>query len=59
MNFANKGIAMEDPKCARRSACVQGCPTVVLTFGHLDFNEDPVLDTLRASNVQMTERRQD
>jgi len=58
MNFANKGIPMEDPECVRCSACVQSCPTGVLSFGHLDRNEDPVADTLRASNVQMAEQKQ-
>ncbi|MGB7293230.1 MAG: NAD(P)-binding domain-containing protein, partial [Thermodesulfobacteriota bacterium] len=33
MNFANKGIPMEDPECVRCSACVQSCPTGVLQFG--------------------------
>jgi polyferredoxin len=58
MNFANRGIPMEDPECVRCSACVQSCPTGVLTFGHLDRNEDPVADFLRASNVQMAEQKQ-
>ena len=29
MNFANKGLPMEDPECVRCSACVQSCPTGV------------------------------
>ena len=29
MNFANKGMPMEDPECVRCSACVQVCPTGV------------------------------
>ena len=33
MNFANKGLPMEDPECVRCSACVQSCPTGVLQFG--------------------------
>ncbi|MBA2271268.1 MAG: NAD(P)-binding domain-containing protein, partial [Chthoniobacterales bacterium] len=33
MNFANKGVPMEDPQCVRCSACVQECPTGVLAFG--------------------------
>lgn len=36
MNFANKGIPMEDPQCVRCSACVQTCPTGVLEFGEVD-----------------------
>ena len=51
MNFANKGLPMEDPQCVRCSACVQSCPTGVLTFGGLDGDGNPVLDRLRASNV--------
>lgn len=38
MNFANKGLAMRDPECVRCSACVQNCPTGVLTFGRVDKN---------------------
>ncbi|MEK6223507.1 MAG: NAD(P)-binding domain-containing protein, partial [Thermodesulfobacteriales bacterium] len=30
MNFANKGLPMNDPECVRCSACVQSCPTGVL-----------------------------
>jgi len=33
MNFANKGVPMNDPQCVRCSACVQSCPTGVLQFG--------------------------
>ena len=36
MNFANKGLPMEDPECVRCSACVQMCPTGVLQFGTID-----------------------
>ena len=36
MNFANKGLPMEDPECVRCSACVQSCPTGVLSFGQVD-----------------------
>ncbi|HET7106255.1 MAG TPA: NAD(P)-binding domain-containing protein [Candidatus Acidoferrum sp.] len=55
MNFANKGIPMEDPECVRCSACVQMCPTGVLTFGRLDSNGKIVYDKLVASPVQMRE----
>jgi len=55
MNFANKGIPMEDPECVRCSACVQMCPTGVLTFGRLDPNGRIVYDKLVASPVQMRE----
>jgi thioredoxin reductase/Fe-S-cluster-containing hydrogenase component 2 len=59
MNFANKGLPMEDPECVRCSACVQSCPTGVLTFGQVDpktaqvLGEDPAW--LAASPVQRVE----
>ncbi len=57
MNFANKGLPMEDPECVRCSACVQSCPTGVLTFGQIDRKTGRVLSTdrLPASRVQMVE----
>lgn len=55
MNFANKGMPMEDPECVRCSACVQMCPTGVLTFGRLDASGKIVYDKLVASPVQMHE----
>jgi len=55
MNFANKGMPMQDPECVRCSACVQMCPTGVLTFGRLDSNGKIVYDKLVASPVQMRE----
>ncbi|MEE8225704.1 MAG: NAD(P)-binding domain-containing protein [Kiloniellales bacterium] len=56
MNFANKGIPMEDPQCVRCSACVQSCPTGVLEFGRVD-RTGRVLgkDKLAASPVLMAE----
>ncbi|MBL1218447.1 MAG: 4Fe-4S binding protein [Planctomycetes bacterium] len=48
MNFANKGEPMIDPQCVRCSACVQSCPTSVLTFGHLTINGREIHDRLRA-----------
>jgi NosR/NirI family nitrous oxide reductase transcriptional regulator len=59
MNFANKGMPMEDPECVRCSACVQSCPTGVLTFGEVDRKSGKVLrtDRLQASPVQMVEVR--
>jgi len=58
MNFANKGLPMADPECVRCSACVQVCPTGVLSFGRQGRRDGFVhLDTLRASPVQMRERR--
>ena len=55
MNFANKGLPMEDPECVRCSACVQSCPTGVLSFGRLDAAGNPRLDKLAASPVRMSE----
>jgi NosR/NirI family transcriptional regulator, nitrous oxide reductase regulator len=49
MNFANKGLPMADPQCVRCSACVQSCPTGVLSFGRYDASGLPVYDRLRAS----------
>ncbi len=42
MNFANKGRHMEDPECVRCSACVQACPTNVLSFGRVDADGRPL-----------------
>jgi NosR/NirI family transcriptional regulator, nitrous oxide reductase regulator len=55
MNFANKGLPMEDPECVRCSACVQACPTGVLAFGRYAKNGLPVLDRVPASPVRMRE----
>ena len=55
MNFANKGLPMEDPECVRCSACVQSCPTGVLQFGRYGASGLPVLDRLPASPVLMQE----
>ena len=57
MNFANKGLPMEDPECVRCSACVQQCPTGVLAFGRLGEEGVPILDQLAASPVRMREGR--
>jgi thioredoxin reductase/ferredoxin len=35
MNYANKGIPLNDVECVRCSACVVNCPTEVLSFGAL------------------------
>lgn len=35
MNYANKGIPMNDVECVRCSACIVNCPTNVLSFGSL------------------------
>ena len=55
MNFANKGLPMQDPECVRCSACVQQCPTGVLQFGRIGAGGNPILDALPASPVQMRE----
>jgi thioredoxin reductase/ferredoxin len=57
MNFANKGLPMEDPECVRCSACVQSCPTGVLRFGRIDPETGTVVkvDSLDASPVLMQE----
>ncbi|MBL4576503.1 MAG: NAD(P)-binding domain-containing protein [Opitutaceae bacterium] len=55
MNFANKGLPMEDPECVRCSACVESCPTGVLSFGYLGHDNKAVYDWLEASPVQMAE----
>ena len=55
MNFANKGLPMQDPECVRCSACVQQCPTGVLAFGRYDGAQRIVLDKLPASPVRMRE----
>ena len=56
MNFANKGLPMQDPECVRCSACVQQCPTGVLAFGHYDGEHRVVLDKIPASPVRMREQ---
>ncbi|MEP6822442.1 MAG: NAD(P)-binding domain-containing protein [Chthoniobacterales bacterium] len=58
MNFANKGLPMEDPECVRCSACVQQCPTGVLAFGRYDSEQQIVLDKIPASPVRMREGKQ-
>jgi NosR/NirI family transcriptional regulator, nitrous oxide reductase regulator len=55
MNFANKGLPMEDPECVRCSACVQMCPTGVLAFGRYDREGKVIYDRLAASPVQIRE----
>ena len=56
MNFANKGIPMEDPQCVRCSACVTECPTGVLAFGRYAEGGRIILDKLPASPVRMREQ---
>ena len=35
MNYANKGVPMNDAQCVRCSACVESCPMDVLAFAEL------------------------
>ena len=58
MSFANKGAPMADPQCVRCSACVQECPTGVLSFGRYGGLEgkEIILDRLPASPVIMREQ---
>lgn len=58
MNFANKGLPMEDPECVRCSACVQSCPTGTLSFGAIGGGGQVIPDKLQASPVRMRESRQ-
>jgi thioredoxin reductase/ferredoxin len=39
MNYANKGIPMNDVECVRCSACVVSCPLQVLTFGNIGASD--------------------
>ena len=58
MNFANKGMPMRDPECVRCSACVQMCPTGVLSFGQVNGRGEVVAKDpgfLAASPVLMRE----
>jgi NosR/NirI family transcriptional regulator, nitrous oxide reductase regulator len=55
MNFANKGLPMQDPECVRCSACVQECPTGVLSFGRYNARGEILLDQIPASPVRMRE----
>ena len=57
MSFANKGAPMADPQCVRCSACVQECPTGVLSFGRYGGpgGQEILLDRLPASPVLMKE----
>lgn len=57
MNFANKGLSMNDPQCVRCSACVQMCPTGTLSFGRIAPNGQPIYDRLPASLVQIREKK--
>ena len=57
MSFAQKGEPMADPQCVRCSACVQSCPTGVLSFGQVNPNTGEVIteDSLEASLARIHE----
>ena len=57
MSFANKGAPLADPQCVRCSACVQECPTGVLSFGRYGGADGAsiLLDRLPASPVLLRE----
>ena len=40
MNYANKGIPMNDAECVRCSTCVTSCPMDVLSFGQVEVDAD-------------------
>ncbi|MCP4150536.1 MAG: 4Fe-4S binding protein, partial [bacterium] len=50
MNYANKGIPMNDVECVRCSACVVNCPMDVLYFGSLATG-DPDNTTYRKDGI--------
>ncbi len=56
MNFANKGLPMQDPQCVRCSACVQMCPTGTLSFGRIGKDGKSIPDKIPASLVQIREK---
>lgn len=51
MNYANKGIPMNDVECVRCSACIINCPTQVLSFGSLT-SPDP--DGKQKKEIEVT-----
>ena len=55
MNYANKGIPMNDVECVRCSACVVNCPTEVLSFGSLP-NGDSDNKIYKKLNINLTNK---
>jgi len=55
MNYANKGIPMNDAECVRCSACVVNCPTEVLSFGSLP-NGDSDNKIYKKLNIDLTNK---
>jgi polyferredoxin len=58
MDFAQRGVPMDDPQCVRCSACIHTCPTAALAFGTVDPASGAVLgrDPWEASPVRQGER---
>ena len=50
MNYANKGIPMNDVECVSCSACIVNCPTQVLSFGLVDKTDT---DNVRYRKVEL------
>jgi len=55
MNYANKGIPMNDVECVRCSACIVNCPTEVLSFGSLP-KSDPNNTYFRHKTLHTTNK---
>ncbi|HUI93583.1 MAG TPA: NAD(P)-binding domain-containing protein [Chitinivibrionales bacterium] len=53
MNFANKGVPMNDVQCVRCSACIVNCPLQVLTFGSVG-SADLENDRYRKARVPLS-----
>lgn len=58
MNFANKGIPMNDVECVRCSACVVNCPTQVLSFGSLP-KSDPENLLYKTVQIDLSDKKND
>ena len=55
MNFAHKGLPMDNLEYVRCLACVQSCPTGVLYIGRYGAHGEVIDDRLPDSFVKMTE----
>ncbi len=56
MNYANKGIPMNDVECVKCSACVVNCPTEVLSFGSL-LKSDLNNESFKRMNLSVMDRK--
>ncbi len=56
MNYANKGIPMNDVECVRCSACIVNCPTEVLSFGTLS-KADPNNDLYKTVQIDLSDKQ--